>query len=70
MVVARHREFSAGGEAVESTSPVSDWKHEHCSFAVRRPVATEPRGIQQCLFTFKVYTCHRELVTTLELTAA
>ena len=65
---ARYREFARGWEAAEFPYTPFDWKREHRFVAVRRPVAMEPKEIQQRLFTFKHYTYHRALVTNLALT--
>lgn len=68
MVTAPYQEFARGWEAAEFTYTPWQWKREHRFVAVRRPVSVEPEEIQLRLFTFRRYTCHRVLVTNLELT--
>jgi len=68
MVAARSHEFARGWEAAEFAYTPFRWKPAHRFVAVCRPVAVEPEDIQQRLFTFKRYTYHRALVTSLELT--
>jgi hypothetical protein len=68
MVQARYQEFTQGWEAADFTYTPFHWKKANRFVAVRRPVALEPKEIQQRLFTFKRYTYHRVLVTNLDLT--
>lgn len=67
MVAAKYHEFASGWEAAEFRYPIARWDKEHRFVAIRRPAALEPEDIRNRLFTFKRYTYHRALVTSLDI---
>lgn len=68
VVQAAYREFAPGWEAAEFPYALYHWDKTLRMVAVRRPTAQESPELQRHLFTFKDYTYHRTLVTSLDLT--
>jgi hypothetical protein len=67
MLAARYSEFAHGWEDAEFPYTPLRRKTEDSFMAVRRPMSVEPEGVQLRLFTFRKYTCHRAVVTNLDL---
>lgn len=70
VVQARYHEFAQGWEAAEFPYALYHWDKTLRIVAIRRPTTQEPIELQRRLFTFKNYTYHRALVTSLDLTPA